>query len=356
MFFDARWIRTDFHDGISRYTSGLAQGLMDNKIPVTYLIHSKEQLKMLPAGIKYVIVNNPISIKEFFIAYKLNKLGADVVFSPMQVMGFMGRKYKLVLTLQDIIYYRHPKPPTFLPQYIRVIWRLFHVTKWPQRLLLNRADYVSTVSKTSKKFISEFGLTDREIGVVYNASSLKLTQKSDSKRTKNIVYMGSFMPYKNVEVLIKGMAFLPHDFTLHLLSKISAERLAELKLLIEPGVKVKFHNGISDADYIKLLQNAYCLATGSKEEGFGLPIVEAQQLGTPVICSEMEIFREVAGKGALYFNPDSPKHFATMVSKLGDTKARSELIKNGHDQATKFAWDKSANILYKICQNLYKKP
>jgi glycosyltransferase involved in cell wall biosynthesis len=352
MFFDARWIRTDFHDGISRYTAGLVQGLKDNNFPVTYLIHSKEQLKMLPSGIKYIIINNPISIKEFFIAYKLNKLGADVVFSPMQVMGFMGRKYKLILTLQDIIYYRHPKPPTFLPQHIRIIWRLFHITKWPQRLLLNRADFVSTVSKTSKKFISEFGLTDREIGVVYNASSLNLTKKNNNKRTKNIVYMGSFMPYKNVEVLINGMAHLPNDFTLHLLSKISAERKSELEQLIKPGVKVKFHNGISDADYIKLLQNAYCLATGSKEEGFGLPIIEAQQLGTPVICSEMEIFREVAGKGALYFKSDSPKQFAALVLKLNDQKLTSELIKHGFEQAAKFSWAKSARTLYNYCQKL----
>ena len=354
MFFDARWIRTDFHDGISRYTAGLVQGMENNNFPVTYLLHSPEQLKMLPPGIKYVMVNNPVSIKEFFIAFKLNKLGADVVFSPMQVMGFVGRRYKLILTLQDIIYYRHPKPPTFLPQYIRIIWRLFHITKWPQRLLLNRADFISTVSKTSKKFINEFDLTNLEIGVVYNASSLNLSQKKTSQRTKDIIYMGSFMPYKNVEVLIKGMAYLPHDFTLHLLSKISVERKIELEKLIKPGINVRFHNGVSDTNYIKILQNAFCLATGSKEEGFGLPIIEAQQLGTPVICSEMEIFREVAGKGALFFKSDSPKQFAALVLKLNDSKLTSKLIKNGFEQAAKFSWSKSAKTLYSYCEKLYR--
>lgn len=357
MFFDARWIQTDYHDGISRYTAGLIQGFTDNDIPIKVLIHDERQLEKLPKGVDYVLINNPVSARELFVARKLNKLGADVVFSPLQVMGFTGRKYKLILTLQDIIYYRHPKPPTHLAQPIRVVWRLFHVTRWPQRLLLNRADHVATVSHTSKKFINERGLTARDISVIYNASSLDLPKATDhTDRKKDIVYMGSFMPYKNVEVLIKGMKYLPHDFTLHLLSKISKSRKAELEQLIAPGVNVKFHNGISDEDYIDLIKDAYCVATGSKEEGFGLPIVEAQQIGTPVICSDMEIFHEVAGEGALFFDSDSPKDFAEQVKKLGDPKFMLSMIKKGHTQADKFSWKNSAKNLHDLYIKLHNEP
>ena len=355
--FDARWIQTDYHDGISRYSAGLVQGFMDNEIPITVLIHDERQLEKLPKGVSYVLINNPISIKELFVANKLNKMNADVVFSPLQVMGFTGRKYKLILTLQDIIYYRHPKPPTHLSTPIRITWRLFHITRWPQRLLLNRADHVATVSKTSKKFIEERGLTARDISVIYNASSLDLPESKDhTDRKKNIVYMGSFMPYKNVEVLIKGMKYLPKDFTLHLLSKISKSRREELKKLIAPGVKVEFHNGVSDEEYIELIRDAYCVATGSKEEGFGLPIVEAQQLGTPVICSDMEIFKEVAGEGALYFDYDSPKDFAEQVKKLNDKKIMADMIKKGHIQADKFSWKQSAKTLHDLYIKLHNEP
>lgn len=354
IFIDARWVRTDYHDGISRYTAGVVQGFKDDNIPITILIHDIKQLNLLPTNIPYVIVNYPISVKEFFLARKLNNLGADVVFSPLQVMGSNGRKYKLILTLQDIIYYRHPKPPTGMPAIIRIIWRLFHMVKWPQRFLLNHADHVTTVSNTSKKFITEMGLTKREIGVIYNASSLDLNKTSEGVvKTKNIIYMGSSMPYKNVEVLIRGLEFLPPDCELHLLSRISPERKAELELLIKPGTKVVFHNGVTDEEYVSLLQSALCLATGSKEEGFGLPIVEAQALGTPVIINDMEIFHEVAADGALYFEADSPREFALQVLKLYEPEVLADLIAKGHKQAENFAWGKSARVLYAICEKLY---
>ena len=354
IYIDARWTRTDYHDGISRYTAGVVQGFRDSNIPITILIYTKDQLKLLPTNIPYVIVNYPISVKELFLPHKLNHLSADVVFSPLQVMGFVGRKYKLILTLQDIIYYRHPKPPTNLPTFVRAVWRLFHMAKWPQRFLLNRADYVATVSKTSKKFIEEMKLTKREIGVIYNASSLDLPKTNEGVvKTKDIIYMGSFMPYKNVEVLIKGMEYLPTNCRLHLLSRISDERKAELEKLVKPDTKVVFHNGTSDQEYISLLQGALCLATGSTEEGFGLPIVEAQTLGTPVVCTNMEIFHEVAGDGALFFDPSSPEQFAEQVLKLDNPVVLRDLIDKGHKQADNFAWTKSAQALYEICEKLY---
>lgn len=354
IFYDARWTRIDFHDGISRYGAGIIQGFKDNKIPITLLIKDKRQLKMLPSDIPYLLVNDPLSIKELFIAYKLNSLGADVVISPFQIIGTWGRKYKLIVTLHDTIYYLHPKAPTNMALAQRIVWRLFHMAKWPQKILLNNADKVATVSNYSKSNIQKLGLTDREICVVYNAPSLDSSQIHRSReQTKNIIYMGSFMPYKNVEVLIKGMADLPRDFTLHLLSKILDNRKTELQKLIEPGVNVVFHNGVSDQEYIKLLQGAFCLASASKEEGFGLPIIEAQMIGTPVVCSDMTIFHEVAGDGALFFDFNSPKQFAFQVLKLNDSDFLANLVEKGRKQAEKFSWKQSAKKLYDICLELH---
>jgi len=353
IYYDARWTRMDFHDGISRYGAGIMQGFKDNNIPITLLIKDKRQLKMLPGNLPYLLVNDPLSIRELFIAHKLNRLGADVVISPFQIIGTWGRKFSLILTLHDTIYYLHPQAPTNMALPQRIVWRLFHMAKWPQRLLLNSADKVATVSNYSKSNIQKLGLTDREICVIYNAPSLNESQIHRSKKsTKNIIYMGSFMPYKNVETLIKGMAGLPHDFTLHLLSKIIDNRKVELQKLMEPGVNVVFHNGVTDDEYIKLLQGAYCLASASKEEGFGLPIIEAQMIGTPVVCSDMTIFHEVAGDGALFFDFDSPNEFATQVLKLDDAKFQNDLVVRGRQQAKKFTWKQSAKKLYDICLDL----
>lgn len=204
VFIDLRWTRTEHFDGITRYGASLAEAL--NKIqPVTILIWKREQLKMLPKNVPYMIVNNPLSLKEIFLPSRLNKLGADVVFSPIQVMGTWGRKYKLIFTLHDLIYYQHPKPPTWLNPIVRVVWRLFHSVYWPQRFLLNKADYIVTVSEFSKKLIKSHNLTTKPIGVVHNAPAGTFSRaKSAAKPKKSLVYMGSFMPYKNAELLIKS--------------------------------------------------------------------------------------------------------------------------------------------------------
>ena len=357
LFLDARWTRTDYHDGISRYTSGLLEGFKALNIPVTAIICDPKQLDLLPAEIDSVLLNHPVSVREPFIARKLNAMGADVVFSPLQVMGFWGRKYQLILTLQDIIYYQYPKPPTNLPWYVRLVWRLFHMAKWPQRLLLNRADYVSTVSHTSKRYIEDMHLTDREVGVVYNAASTTITELLDAAAAetqataaaggaaaeqKRILYMGSFMPYKNTETLIRAMGELPSNYSLHLLSKIAPDRLAELQAIVPAGATVVFENGVTEAEYASMLVSAHCLATASQVEGFGLPIVEAQTTGTPVVCTDMDIFHEVAGEGALFCGATDVSAFAAAIASLDEPEIRAGLIERATRHASQFEWTNSA--------------
>lgn len=348
VFVDARWTRTDYHDGISRYGACLIEEL--HKIqPITVLIHDKDQLNLLPKNIPYKIVNHPISVYELFLPKRLNKLGADVVFSPLQYMGIWGKNYKLILTVHDLIYYRHPKPPTYLPSHVRLVWRLFHIAFWPQRLLLNRADAIVTVSETSKKYIVDNKITKRPVHVVYNAPS-RLNIKPQ-KPKKKIVYMGSFMPYKNVEVLIAAMEFLP-EYELCLLSRISPAREKELVINAPKDARISFYGGVTDKQYADILGDCHALVTASLEEGFGLPIIEAMQEGVPVICSDIDIFHEVAGDSALYFDPQSPNDFADRVHELEKKKTRDDLIGLEKLQAKKFAWKKSARVLDKTIKEI----
>lgn len=345
VFIDARWVRTDYYDGISRYTASLTEAFAKLE-PVTMIIHDDSQLKLLPSNVPYVKLNNPLSLKELFIAHRLNKLSASVVFSPLQTMGSLGKKYKLILTVQDLIYYKNPKPPTHLPWFARAVWWLYHQAYWPQKLLLKSADAVATVSETSKKEILEHKFTKNPVFVVANAPSGEIKKLDGKKVKKDIVYMGSFMPYKNVETLIKGMEYLP-DYTLHLLSKIKPNRRRELEELIHKNAKVVFHNGVSDEEYDKLLSSASALATASTAEGFGLPIIEAMASGVPVVCADTEIFHEVGGNAALYFSANSSEDFAKQIKKLENKHAREATIKNGLLQAKKFSWQNSAENLKK---------
>ncbi|MDN5933230.1 MAG: glycosyltransferase, partial [Pseudonocardia sp.] len=239
---DCRYVRTDHHDGISRYTAGLVAELAALH-PVTMLISDPRQLRMLP-DLPSFRVSAPTSVREPLVARQVNRLSPDVVFSPMQTMGTWGRRYALVLTLHDLIYYRHPTPPRDLPAPIRVLWRLYHLAWWPQRVLLNRADAVVTVSETTAALMAEHRLTRRPVTVVPNAADP--LPASSGEPGRRLVYMGSFMPYKNVDTLVRVVAALP-DHELHLMSRIAPGERARLAALA-PAARLVFHDGASDAD------------------------------------------------------------------------------------------------------------
>lgn len=347
---DARFTRTDHHDGISRYGSSLIAATA--KIAdVSMLISDTRQLALLPK-VPYTLINSPLSPAELMVARKINKLGADVVVCPMQTMGSWGRKYGLVLTLHDLIYYEHPAPPGFLPAPVRVLWRLYHKAYWPQRLLLNRADMVATISHTTEALMAKYRLTRRPVRIVSNAPQPAQDPRDPTAGAeKTLLYMGSFMPYKNVETMLAGMALLP-DFTLHLLSRISAQRRAELEAHVPPGSTVFFHNGVTDDEYTALLKRTTALVSLSKAEGYGLPLVEAMALGTPVIASDIPIFREVGSDVVSYVDPASADAFAAAVMELADDNHWQDVSRRSVERAHDFSWADSAQQLVHLAADV----
>lgn len=357
VFVDARWTRTDFPDGITRYGASLIEALHRIQ-PVTMLIHDRRQLDLLPTGVPHVMVNSPFSPRELWLSATLNRLGVDVVFSPLQVIGGFGRRYGLVLTLHDLIYYRHPKPPEFLPLPVRIVWRLYHSAWWPQRILLNRADAVVTVSETTKRLIQRHRLTRRPVTVVPNAPAGQAANAGDetagvatNRARRDLVYMGSFMPYKNVETLISGMADLP-GYRLHLLSRIDPRRERELRSVVPSGASVIFWGGIGESEYQKLLADAAALVTASRDEGFGLPVIEAMNAETPVVCSDLAIFREVTGGHAQFFDSDSVDGFVRAVRRCEQPESRAEIVTAAREHAAEFTWDASAHRLLDVMREV----
>ena len=376
LLFDARYIRTDFHDGISRFSAELAQATAaaasraGSGVELAFLIHDEAQRALLPAGARTLTIHAPTSWREPFTALVLNRHRPDVVFSPMQTIGSLGRQFRLILTLHDTIYYRHRTPPRDLPALVRFGWRLFHLSYAPQRFVLNRADVVATVSETSRRQFAAARLTKRPVVVIANApqdlASLRVTDRAASSDAvsedpaprvrpdappRNIVYMGSFMPYKNVETLVRGMAWLP-EHTLHLLSRISAGRRAEYEALAPAGASIVFHDGVSDTEYAALLDDRAVLATLSLDEGYGLPIAEALAFGVPAVVSDLEIFREVAGDGAVFVPAKDPAAFAAAVRSLDDGATRRGIIAAGRVRAAEFSWRSSAERLLETAREL----
>lgn len=355
LYFDARYIRVDHHDGISRFSAGLCQEI-SKKLKTVAIICDDRQLKSLPDGIQHIKLTDPTKpLSELLIARKLNKLGARLVFSPMQTMGTWSRKYKLLLTLHDLIYYAHPTPPPSLPLAVRIGWRFFHSVYWPQRFVLNRADAVITVSKTTKRLIKNYRLTTKNTHVVYNAAAHVHEQHEAAHARpigkQKLVYMGSFMDYKNVETLVRAMPLLA-DYELHLLSKIDDVKRAELSNLASSS-NVVFHNGVSEAEYLNHLDEAVALVSASRDEGFGIPVIEAMGRGCPAIISDIEIFREIGSDAAIYFDQESPESFADAVRTVEAPEAWKEKSLAALAQAKKFNWQASADELIEAIKTLY---
>ncbi|MFB2583835.1 glycosyltransferase family 4 protein [Herbiconiux liukaitaii] len=364
LVFDCRYTRLGRHDGISRYTAGVVGALQKlvqagdpavAGLDITMLISDERQLEMLP-DLPWVKASGPTSVLEPIVSLQVNRLAPDVVISPMQTMGTFRRRYRLALTVHDLIYYSNPTPPRDLPAFVRVLWRLYHKAWWPQRLLLNRADAIVTVSETTRGLIESHRLTTKPVIVARNAADLppaevaQAASADDAVRARSaarsLVYMGSFMPYKNVETLVRAVGELP-GYTLHLVSKVSDADRERLQA-IDPEAQLVFHDGVSDEEYSELLQHATALVTASLDEGFGIPLVEAMGHGTPVVVSEIGVFHEIGGEAALYAPARDAAAFAARIRLLEDPVEWQRRSRASRTQAETFSWDASARVLAEL--------
>lgn len=349
VIFDCRYTRLKRHDGISRYTAGLV-GAFAKLHPVTMLISDERQLTMLP-DLPWVLGRPGTSILEPFIGMlSINRWKPDVVFSPMQTMGATGRRYKLALTVHDMVFYRITKIPAGYSWYVRALWRAFYVTYWPQRAVLSRADAVVTGSYNCEREMIEARLTRRPLSVIRPGVDDSGLPDRGHATTKNLVYMGTFQPNKNVETLAKAMRLLP-GYTLRLLSRISAEDRTRIAALAPEG-SIVFDDGVTDAEYLEALEEATAMVTACRDEGFGIPLIEGEAAGVPLVLSDIPLFHEVGGEAAVYFDQEDPAAFANAVRSLeapGEWRRRSILSR---EQSATFSWDESARRLLVLLTGL----
>ena len=346
--FDCRYIRLVRHDGISRYTAGLVEAF--SKLhPVTMLISDERQLTMLP-DLPWHKVRPATSLLEPWAAIGINKLEPDVVYSPMQTIGSAHRRFRLILTVHDMVFYRTRRPPSEFNAVIRLIWWGFYATYLPQRLALDRAEAVVTGSYNCAREMVEARLTKRPLSVIRpGVAPLDLPpRRHDDSRT--LVYMGTFMPNKNVETLARGMHLLP-GYRLFLLSRITSEARERLTALAPEGSLV-FENGVTDERYLELLRSSTAMVSACFDEGFGIPLIEALAAATPLVISDIPVFREVGGDAAVYFEPSSAEAFAAAVVSMDTAERWNELTEKARSQAAEFSWEESATRLLHLIETL----
>ena len=107
--------------------------------------------------------------------------------------------------------------------------------------------------------------------------------------------------------------------------------------------QIVFAGYISEQEKWRLLKNADCFAFPSFYEGFGIPILEAQQVGCPVLTSNISSMPEVAGEGAILVNPDNIEEIAEAMRKIiSDNDFKNNLIEKGYQNVNNFSWQKCA--------------
>ncbi len=106
---------------------------------------------------------------------------------------------------------------------------------------------------------------------------------------------------------------------------------------------------VSEEQKWELLRNAEVFLFPSLYEGFGIPVLEAQSVGTAVITSNTSSLPAVAGEGALLVDPESEKELAEAMHRLvSDSALKSAIIANGRENVQRYSWDNCANELTEL--------
>jgi glycosyltransferase involved in cell wall biosynthesis len=170
-----------------------------------------------------------------------------------------------------------------------------------------------------------------------------------------VLLVGEFSPRKNQAGLIAAFArarrerALPEDWLL-VLGGPRNEEAEELRRLCRaaglPDERVRVPGWIPDADLPALLAGAAIYACVSLHEGFGLPVLEAQAAGAPVLCSDRGALKETLGGCGVLFDPADEAGFASALAGLArDTALRAELLARGPVRvAAEFSWERVARL------------
>ena len=228
---------------------------------------------------------------------------------------------------------------------------VFHRAKFPfisrkwQARQWRKSGKMLTVSSFTRQQLNRFcGIASEDVVVSHNGiDAAYLQQRTDGERTVDFLYVAHFEQRKNHPMLIRGLIELKKRGTQARTVLMGKDHgtLGEVRKLItenglEDGVEIE-GGSFSEEELIAMYLNSKVFVTPAKYEGFGMPIIEAMASGCRICCSDIEVFHEVAGKKALYFDPDDAMDIAEKLNRsLQQDADRAELrtlVENA------FTWD-----------------
>ena len=222
--------------------------------------------------------------------------------------------------------------------------------EYSYRKPLRRAAAITTVSDFAKAELERAcGTVDRPIHVVHNPADPAFAWVGPKPRgARPVILQVGSTPNKNVDVVIKAIAGIDCDF--HVVGQPEAN-LAQLAR--EFGVRMTWHSSITDQELLDLYAAATLVTFASSYEGFGLPIVEAQAVGRPVITSRCCSLPEVAGDGALFVQPgDVCELRSAILLLLYEPSLAQHLVERGRRNVARFSLERIAAEYFSLYESL----
>ena len=261
-----------------------------------------------------------IVVESYFNQGDINHITGDIHFA-----SFLLQKKKTILTVHDCVSVIHSKGLK------KAILKLFWFT-----LPLKRVQYVTVISqKTKEELLTLVDFPEERIFIIPDCISDQFTyveQKKFNKEKPRILQIGT-KTNKNLIRICEALKDIP--CILDIVGKLSGEQLTALQ---KNNIDYETSVHISEEELIQKYIDADIVAFASTYEGFGMPILEAQTVGRPVLTSNISPMFEVAGEdGACFVDPYSVEDIRHGFKKMiADESVRREIIAFGLENIKKY--------------------
>lgn len=364
--------------GIEHYTWELISAIVRQKTSHTFLIFvpqalTLQRIQALVEGAqsKFVIMRSIVPSVTFFTRHvwlplRWKMAHADIVFSPFgQIpLGWFG---KSVVTIHDVAIYEHP-------EWFASLGRQDFSTRIIVPRSIQRADRLIAVSKTTAdRLLQLYPNVASKTAVVYEGVRVPndLSEDHSSKRfpfdRDMMLFLGTIEPRKNLPFAIEAFdAFLRQhpecatSFRFVIAGKSGwgtedvhrlVEEVNRVWSDLEPKGVIQFLGAVTEEEKWTLLSRANIFVFPSLDEGFGLPVLEAMAVGTPVITSKADALVEVGGDAVMAV--DDVESFALAIAQcVMLPEGVAMLRKDGFLRSKLFTWEKAAEETLKVIESI----
>ena len=285
--------------------------------------------------IRWIFQIRYLIYKQVQLPLKILFSNADYVICPDYIAPYFTFKAKRITVLHDSLFWDQKNNYS-------VLWRKYFINLI--NIGINRNTKIVTTTNYSKKNLIRVLGKNKKINVVYQSFNFHKISSSNYKTPENyLLHIGSFEKRKDLITLVKAFKLVDYPNLKLVLAgaKIingNSEVLNEIKTFI---IQNKLEDKVILAGYVSkekasiLYKNARIYIFPSLDEGFGIPILEALSFSVPVICSDIDVFREIGDDYVEYFKVGNSISLSKKITSI--LKSKNLKQKNNKKHLKKFS-------------------